>query len=234
MVLTRHQARGGHRVPVPDTPRKLVDKLSLAVAFTALLISLVTFGLQFIVHDSVSYVLSVPSNIAQPENTYVNVPLDIFNNGNRPAALIEAKATFILQKVVGSNEKLTDNDCQQPAPRIMELLPNSVDTKDDPEFAPTYRYSGAIAGGSVTIENMSFRLFYKNNAQHYVEGIVCLELKFAEERGIIKDITRILEGVSVKVMSPNKSADVTTIPVATFEKSAVRVIKGWHIEWPFS
>jgi len=91
------------------TTVKSTDVWSRVLSLIALIMSLFTFVLQFVAHDAVSY------NIAQGTlatwhtgNAYFAVSLNVFNRGNRSAALVTATARLIRRKLSSNQQNVTD------------------------------------------------------------------------------------------------------------------------------
>jgi|HubBroStandDraft_6_1064221.scaffolds.fasta_scaffold660405_2 hypothetical protein len=80
------------------------------ISIVALVISLITFSLQFIAHDRLAYLLSNVTTVFWPNNVYFIVSLSVFNSGNRPVALISATADLVEMKIEHRQE-VTDADC---------------------------------------------------------------------------------------------------------------------------
>jgi len=146
------------------------------IAVISLVISLITFSLQFIAHDQVAYLLSNVTTAFWPNNVYFVVSLSVFNTGNRPVALISATADLVEMKT-GQRQEVTDFDCvTSPTSTVRELFATSPGN-DSPVNAAVYQYGATIDGGKLITANLVFRRFGDDAPRNEtVEGVVCLRL----------------------------------------------------------
>jgi hypothetical protein len=80
--------------PDDKSPEKPTDVISRIIAIAAFEISLITFITQFVAHDKLLYSLSDLNLLKSNTDFLYSVSLSIFNEGNRPAALISEVAEF--------------------------------------------------------------------------------------------------------------------------------------------
>src|SRR5215471_3616997 len=177
------------------------------IAVISLVISLITFSLQFIAHDQVAYLLSNVTTAFWPNNVYFVVSLSVFNTGNRPVALISATADLVEMKT-GQRQEVTDFDCvTSPTSTVRELFATPPGN-DSPVNAAVYQYGATIDGGKLITANLVFRRFGDDAPRNEtVEGVVCLRLTFADATEIRYFVSRPLTGVIV--MYPDQSTQKT-------------------------
>jgi hypothetical protein len=164
----------------------------------ALLLSGFTFALQFVAHDEISYSLSQIANACWPTNAYFAISLNVFNRGNRPAALVSANARLIERKI-SDQRTITDANCEISAtesPKVRGLYAGNPKEKLGPNLGAVYKYEASIEAGKLFTSNLIFRIFAKSDKSEIkkedqdIEGVVCLDLILAASRGFTYHISR--------------------------------------------
>jgi hypothetical protein len=161
--------------------------------------------LQFVAHDAVSYNIAQGTLATWPQNgnAYFAVSLNIFNRGNRPAALVSATARLIQRKLRSDQRRVVDADCNTSPterPNIKELF-SGTEENFQPYLGAVHKYAASIEGGKLSTDNFIFRIFADNDKSKipqedkHIEGIVCLALIFADSQGVIYPSLRALYGV---------------------------------------
>jgi hypothetical protein len=182
---------------------KSVDIWSRVIAVVAIIMSLFTFALQFVAHEAVFYKVSQATLATWPKkgNVYFAVSMNVFNTGNRPAALVSATARLIPRKLRSDQRHVTDAECyatQTEQAKMMELF---AGTGESPYLDAVRKYEASIEGGKLFTDNFIFRMFAENDKtkipddEKNVEGIVCLAVIFADAEGNIYPLLRALYGV---------------------------------------
>jgi hypothetical protein len=179
--------------------------IALFISGVSLLISIFTFALQFVAHDAVSYNISQITNATWPTNAYFAISLNVFNRGNRPAALVSANARLIERKLQSERPQITDADCEISAateqPRVLGLYAGNPDEKLGPNLGAIFKYEAVIEAGKLFTDNLIFRIFAKNDKAEIpqedkdLQGIVCLDLIFVASKGFTYVTTRAIYGV---------------------------------------
>ena len=152
--------KGG--IPQTVTPSNSVSQstsvVALLISSVSLLISVFTFTLQFVSHDEVSYNLPQITNATWPTNVYFAISLNVFNRGNRPAALVSANARLIERKLQSERPQITDADREISAateqPRVLGLYAGNPDEKHGPNLGAIFKYEAVIEAG---------KLFYRQS-----------------------------------------------------------------------
>ena len=101
---------------------KSTDCLTRVIAIIAFVMSTFTFSLQFMAHDSLSIATRRTTIITDTHtdtgqalrNLYFNIPLVLFNTGNRAAALVSARASIVKRALLSNQQTVTDDDCRLP------------------------------------------------------------------------------------------------------------------------
>jgi hypothetical protein len=199
------------------------------ISIVALVISLITFSLQFIAHDRLAYLLSNVTTVFWPNNVYLIVSLSVFNSGNRPVALISATADLVEMKIEHRQE-VTDADCvTSPTSKVRELFA-AQPGNDSPVNAAVYQYGAAIDGGKLITANLVFRRFGDDAPRNEtVEGLACLRLAFADATETRYFVSRPLTGVFVAF--PDQSTQ-KTIPASRSSVPSL-VVDKQRFELPF-
>jgi hypothetical protein len=161
---------------------KSSDTVSRIIAIAAFVLSAITFALQFVAHDEVSYSLSHVTISKAPTDYYFAVSLSIFNGGNRSAALVEAAARF-LKRTLTNKATITDSDCppsRQVNSEEFVGLNTMASDKDSPNpFLPSlYQYEAVIEPGKLFTKTLIFSIgkaIHPSNWR-FTEGAVCLVL----------------------------------------------------------
>jgi hypothetical protein len=181
---------------------------AILIALVSLVISLITFSLQFIAHDRLAYLLSNVTTTFWPNNVYYTVSLSVFNNGNRPVALISATADLVETKIENRQQAVTDADCvTSPTSKVVELFA-APPGNDTPVNAAVYQYGTAIDAGKLVTANLVFRRFGDDTPRNEtVEGVACLRLLFADATETRYAVSRALTGVFVAF--PDQSTEKT-------------------------
>jgi hypothetical protein len=116
-------------------------------------------------YDAVSYNLPQITNVTWPANVYFAISLNVFNRGNRPAALVSANARLIERKLISERPQITDADCNISAateqPRVLGLYAGNPDEKLGPNLGAIYKYEAVIEAGKLCTGNLIFRFSQK-------------------------------------------------------------------------
>lgn len=225
-----------------DNIGRRISLIALLVSGLSLLISSFNFLLQFVAHDAVSYNLPQITNATWPANVYFAISLDVFNRGNRPAALVSANARLIERKLISERPQITDADCHISAatkqPRVLGLYAGNPDEKLGPNLGAIHKYEAVIEAGKLFAGNLIFRIFAKSDRSEIsqedkdLQGIVCLDLIFAASKGFTYTTTRAIYGVhfqfeqekfqtfeaeGLAALDPRRFAPVTVIDDRRFE-----------------
>jgi hypothetical protein len=122
-----------------------VDVWSRIFSLTAFLISVFTFTLQFVARDAVSYNIAQAAVAKWPKdgNAYFGISLNIFNRGNRPAALVSATARLVKRQLKNDQGHVTDADCSTQLP-FLELFAGTAENLQ--------RYIGSVQKYTASVE----------------------------------------------------------------------------------
>jgi hypothetical protein len=205
--------------------------------------SLFTFALQFVVHDKVSYSISQITNATWPTNTYFAISLNVFNTGNRPAALVSATARLVEKKFGGDQRQITDAACLTETGNVKSrgLYAGNPDEHLGPNVGAVYKYETSIEASKLSTTNLIFRVFAKSDKSEIpkedqdIEGIVCLDLIFVASQGSTYITSRAIYGMHVQFgFDEGKSQAIEAPDVAGNRKLVpVTVIDARRVELPF-
>lgn len=204
---------GDHLVNKKDgSDNRSIDVFSRFLAVLATVISVFTFVLQFIAHDSLSYIVSpsVSTTLWWPTDAYIIVTLDIFNTGNRPAALISANAWRIQEKLSPDQKLIPDAICNNAAAtktRKFALFPVMNNTTDIITSSVKNNYASVVKGSKMMIKQLTFSIYGNDKRipldnRDDVEGVACLDLRFADATGRIYQNFVNLGGIKVVFEHP--------------------------------
>lgn len=233
-----------------NSASRFMVRVTAFLSITSLVISLITFALQFIAHDNISYLLPDVVMTTWPDNHYITISLNVFNGGNRPAALISATVDRTplprnLNLTNMTTNGLGDGECPtKPYHKGMHVFPLfevTHGTTANPLLASVS--SGASSGASVEpgklfTETLLFKIFYPNSTgSQDVSGLICLTMMFADSDGNIYNITRALEAIDMKFQPPNWPSEREELVADWLQDDKSRVpiiiIDNRHFELPF-
>jgi hypothetical protein len=226
--------------PLPAS-NKPVDVWSRVLSVIAVLISLFTFALQFAAHDEVSYSIPQTTNATWATNTYFAISLNVFNTGNRPAALVSATARLVEKKFGGDQRQITDAACFSETGNVKSrgLYAGNPDEHVGPNVGAVYKYETSIEPGKLSTTNLLFRVFAKSDKSEIpkgdqdIEGIVCLDLIFVASKGSTYIASRAIYGVHLQ-FDEGKSHAIEAPDLAGNRKLVpVTVIDTRRVELPF-
>jgi hypothetical protein len=218
-----------------------VDIFGRTISIIALLLSGFTFALQFVAHDEVSYSLPQITNARWSTNAYFAISLNVFNSGNRAAALVSANARLI-ERNLSDHRQVTDANCEIAATEtahVRGLYAGNPEEKLGPSLGEVYKYEASIEAGKLYESNLIFRIFGKSDKTEIktedqdIEGVVCLDLIFAASTGVTYITSRAIYGVHFQFEREQFQAIEAADLAGNRKLVPVTVIDDRRIELPF-
>jgi hypothetical protein len=213
----------------------MADWLSRFIAIVAFLMSAFTFCLQFLAHESFSFVVSKADVFGSSDNGYFSALLVMYNEGNRSAALTSATAVFFDADTEITRQILEKTNCDITENKHWHILFGVTDTKSSPVVAAMHQPAAVIEPGKVVTQNLMFTMFSENVPPpplkpNHKKGIVCINLAFADDKGQVHSFGAPIAGIDFYFKEKNF---YIITPVFGEDLKPVKVIERRRIELPF-